>query len=113
MREPGKIGRGIIAFASRTGLVALSLAFGLATCGKLFDCYDATLVGTNTYYLMVAEKSAGKKREIHSTADQWTMARIAAWKSGDELAVCNDIVTNKTRNESAECGDFGCLSIWP
>ena len=33
--------------------------------------------------------------------------------TGDELAVCNDIVTNKTRNESAECGDFGCLSIWP
>ena len=42
-----------------------------------------------------------------------TRLLIKGWKQGDELAVCNDMVTNKTRGESAECGDFGCLAIWP
>jgi hypothetical protein len=93
-------------------LVALSLAFALAACGKLFDCYDATLVGHDGHYLAVAETSTDGKRETHTTADQYTMVKISAWKPGDELVVCNDFVTNKTRNESAECGDFGC-PVWP
>ncbi len=104
-----KIGRGILVFA----LVALSLALAMAACGKLSDCYDATFVGSEGYYLIVAEKSAGRNRETHTTADQYTKHLIRGWKQGDELAVCNDMVTNKTRNESAECGDFGCLSILP
>jgi hypothetical protein len=109
MKELDKIGCGILAVAIRA-TVALSLAFGLAGCDKLLNCYDATFVGSNGYYMAVAEKSSGKKREMHTYNSDYYISKVGAWKFGDELVVCNDFVTNKTRNDSAPCS--GCLVWW-
>jgi hypothetical protein len=104
--------------ASRIALPSLLLgSFALAGhllsgCGNLFSCYDAFLVGVAGYRMTVLDKK-GKHREIHTTADGYTMNVIGKWKEGDELIVCNAIVTNKTQNVSATCSDFGYLAIWP
>jgi hypothetical protein len=83
---------------------------------NLFNCYDAILVGTAGYHLTVAEAGSGKRREIHTTADSWTMAKVAMWTAGDELVVCNAMVTNKSKGVGARCGDFEWLfsefSFW-
>jgi hypothetical protein len=93
-------------------VLALVMLFLLSGCGNLFSCYDASLIGVAGYQMTVLDKS-GKRREIHTTADGYTMAVIGRWQAGDELVVCNAIVTNRTRSVSAKCGDFGCLAIWP
>ena len=90
-------------------LIASSLLTG---CGNLFDCYDAKLLGTAGHNLTLVLKD-GRRRETHTTADAGTIMRIAEWKAGDELVVCNATITNKTKGEGARCGDFGCLAIWP
>ncbi len=97
---------------ARVGAITV-LAVLLAGCGKFSECYDAQLVGSAGYYITVAAKEGGRRREIHTTADSWTVGKVAGWAAGDELIVCNNIVTNKTRGESAQCGDSGCLAFWP
>jgi hypothetical protein len=78
-------------------VVAASLSTSLSACGNLFDCYDATLVGTSTYYLIVAKKGKGKKHGIHSYASDFVYKELASWNRGDELVVCNAMVTNVTK----------------
>jgi hypothetical protein len=97
----------------RASLLFLALTLPLSGCGNLFDCYDATLVGAAGYQMTVVQKASGKRRGIHTTADIWTTGKVAKWAPGDELVVCNAIVTNTTKKESAACGDFGCLALWP
>lgn len=38
-------------------------------------CYDATFVGAAGYNLTVAMKGTGKRREIHTTADAYTVEK--------------------------------------
>jgi hypothetical protein len=71
------------------------------------------LIGTSTNYLTVAEKEKGKKHEIHSYDSDFVYKELTGWNRGDELVVCNNMVTNITKNRSLPCGDFGCLAIWP
>ena len=88
-------------------------AFALAACGNLFSCYDATLIGVSRHNMTVLDKRSNTRRGIHTTADYYTTSKIGKWATGDELVVCNAIVTNSTRQESATCGDFGCLALLP
>ena len=97
----------------RIRAVWIAGALGLSGCGNLFSCYDATLVGVSGYQMTVLDKRSATRRGIHTTADGYTMAKIGKWAAGDELVVCNAIVTNVTRKESATCGDFGCLALFP
>jgi len=96
----------------RSSALVLATCCLLTGCGNLFDCYDAKLVGTARHNVIVGLKD-GRRREPHTTADAHTIARIGGWKAGDDLVVCNAMITNKTKGESAQCGDFGCLAIWP
>jgi hypothetical protein len=89
-------------------VLVVGLATSVAGCGE-GECYDAVLIGTHSYYVTVTDKRTGKPRQTHTYADSGTMDRLASWKAGDELVVCNAVITNKTRNSSASCGDFGCL----
>jgi len=93
-------------------VLAAMAVLALGACGNLFNCYDATLIGVTAHQMIVLDKK-GKRREIHTTADGYTMSNIGKWKAGDELIVCNAVVTNTTKGVSASCGDFGCLAIWP
>jgi hypothetical protein len=86
---------------------------GLGGFGNFFECYEAVLVGTHSYYVTVTDKRTGKPRETHTYTDPGTIGALATWKAGDELVVCNSVITNKTRNSSAPCGDLGCLALWP
>lgn len=94
-------------------LILLSSFIWVPLSGRFRFCYEATFVGATGYNLVVEEKPSLARREPHTTASSWNMTKIGNWKQGDELLVCNAIVTNKTKNESATCGDFGCLALWP
>lgn len=90
----------------------LSLAL-IPLSGNLRSCYEARLVGTASYELTVLDLSSDRNREIHTFADANTIGRINKWNAGDDLMVCNTVVTNRSKGQSAQCGDFGCLAIWP
>jgi len=89
------------------------LALPLAGCGRFFDCYDATHVGSAVNQIIVVHSKTGKRHEMHFWNSDWVLRVLHSWEQGDELVVCNDMVTNKTKKSSAPCGDFGCLAPWP
>lgn len=93
-------------------IAAILFCCSIPFIGRLRPCYQAKLVGVSSYQLTV-EATGGSMREPHTTADSPTMARVGRWGAGDDLLVCNNIITNRVKQESAECGDFGCLSLWP
>lgn len=103
-------------YAKRVGVL---LTAGVpSTCavplsGRLASCYEATLVGTSIHYLTVLDRKAGKHRSAHTWGGLSTQNAIARWNAGDDLLVCNNIITNRTKSDSVPCGDFGCLAIWP
>lgn len=80
--------------------------------GRFRNCYDAKFIGASSNYLSVEDASGGR-HEMHMTASPDTMYLIRKWATGDEVVVCNTLVTNKTKGESANCADFGCLSLLP
>ncbi len=100
---------------SRTILVIAGLiaACGLLFSGRFRDCYDGRLVGTAAHHMTVADVRAGKTRSPHTYSSSDIVMSISQWKAGDDLHVCNNMVTNRTKGESVPCGDFGCLAIWP
>ena len=94
------------------------VAFLLFICvdpfsGRFYDCYDARLVGTAAHQLTVEDAKSGQRRQPHTTSDRGTIALISGWNAGDDLLVCNNMMTNRSKHESALCGDFGCLAWWP
>ena len=101
-----------IAFSTVLSFGIIASPFLLAYSGHFFSCYEGKLEGTAQYRFTVRDKG-GQTHEPHTVASQFAIDRLARWKAGDELLICNAIVTNRTRQESATCGDFGCLAIWP
>ena len=94
-------------------LVVVIMGTAVMGCGRLYSCYDAILIGVGGYQITVERRRDKVRRGIHTTADAYTVGLIRKWDKGDELVVCNALVTNVTKNTSAQCGDFGCLIPWP
>jgi hypothetical protein len=90
-----------------------ALALVLSRCGGLYSCYDAAFIGNSGYYLTVLDKRSKSYREMHSYNSDFVFSRLAGWKRGDDLVVCNSSVVTTTRNEQLPCGDFGWLALWP
>ena len=98
----------------RLSLFALLAAITIIPIsGRFRPCYVARFVGAAGNQLLVEEVKSNGRREPHTTADVPTMFDLSNWTAGDELLVCNAIVTNKTKRQSERCRDFGCLAIWP
>lgn len=98
----------------RAAVVAAVIAVVVAStgCVRMRDCYDATLVGTVSNKLIAVDKRTGKRREMHFWASDFVYVTLRRWAQGDELVVCNAMVSNTSKKESAPCGDLGCLWVW-
>jgi hypothetical protein len=70
-------------------------------CIRMRNCYEGTMIGAAGTILLVFDKNAAKRREHNLYARPESTKIMSKWKK-DELLVCNDFITNLTKNESVE-----------
>jgi hypothetical protein len=101
----------VVVFAM--SFVPIALLFWVPFSGNFYSCYEAKFVGSAQHNMMVTDVTSGKQRVPHTYGSPFWIGKILSWKPNDELTVCNSMVSNRSRNDSVPCGDFGCLAVWP